>query len=287
VHATALTGVGADLKQAHDQLCRQLKARAPYPIGPIHICSLRSGVLSIDARRLLPPPALLGGRFAPSGRFRAGPLRVYLLAGDHLVRRGLGALLAEEVDLDVVGSAASAASGEILALRPHLVIVEPRPSGGSGVALFRQLRLAAPDIHGLLLIDRLDPTVADLAILAAGFDAGVDEHVLGRDLISVLRRVVGREYRRDHAAVECVLQWLHPVRPRPGRPARTVPDPLAGLTPAEQAVLAGAVEGLADDEIAARLRWSGAAVRDAFADALERLDLAVSQREPADAADRV
>ena len=52
LRATAPVGRPGDLCGLHDQLCGRLRDAAPYPIGPVHVCGLGRGTLTVDARRL-------------------------------------------------------------------------------------------------------------------------------------------------------------------------------------------------------------------------------------------
>jgi hypothetical protein len=51
IRASGTTDGSVSLAVLHDELCRRIRERAPYPIGPIHIAALGRLTVTVDARR--------------------------------------------------------------------------------------------------------------------------------------------------------------------------------------------------------------------------------------------
>ena len=72
------------------------------------------------------------------------PLRIFILSDVRLCREGLALLLAQQQDVEVVGSASSTAViGDIVALKPDVVLLDA--TAVDGCALARRLCGAMPE----------------------------------------------------------------------------------------------------------------------------------------------
>ena len=96
---------------------------------------------------------------------KAGNAKIRLLViDDHtLFRRGLTALLARDVQLQIIGDAADAGEGQRKAreLQPDVILLDNHLPGVNGVDALPALREAAPNAHVLMLTVSEDE--ADLA----------------------------------------------------------------------------------------------------------------------------
>lgn len=77
-----------------------------------------------------------------------------LCVDDHwIVRQGIAALIGEEPDMEVVGSAATGEEAEVLfrKCRPDVVLMDLQLPGQSGLDTIRAIRLKAPDARIIVL----------------------------------------------------------------------------------------------------------------------------------------
>ncbi len=169
-----------------------------------------------------------------------------LLVDDHaVVREGLRAFLRLQPDLEVIGEAADGRSAVQLAdsLHPDVVLLDLVMPDGDGLSALRSLREVAPESRVLVLT-----SYADDAQLFAAMEAGAGGYML-KDvepdaLAAAIREVAaGRPALHPHVARRLMRQAAPPAEPG-----------LAELTPRERDVLRLIVEGLANKEIARRLR---------------------------------
>jgi two-component system, NarL family, response regulator LiaR len=168
-----------------------------------------------------------------------------LLVDDHaVVREGLRAFLRLQPDIEVCGEASDGEAAVRLAvsLRPDVVVLDLVMPGGDGLSALRALHERAPDARVLVLT-----SYADDAQLFAAMEAGAAGYML-KDVEPDALAAAIREVAAGRPA-------LHPqVARRLMRQGPKGAPGLADLTARERDVLRLIVEGLANKEIATRLR---------------------------------
>lgn len=185
-----------------------------------------------------------------------------LLVDDHaVVREGLRAFLRLQPDLEIAGEAADGENGAKLAatLQPDVVLLDLLMPHGDGLSALRSIREGAPQSRVLVLT-----SYADDAQLFAAMEAGATGYML-KDVDPDTLAAAIREVAQGRPA-------LHPDVAR--RLMRQVAPPergLADLTARERDVLRLIVEGLANKEIAHRLRIGEKTVKTHVSRVLDKL----------------
>jgi DNA-binding NarL/FixJ family response regulator len=113
--------------------------------------------------------------------------RVFLVDDEPLVRRGLRVLLGTEPHLEVCGEAETEqeAVDGILALRPHLAIVDLTIERGDGLGLIKRLRQLCPALK-ILVFSMHD----QLHFATAAFAAGAQGYVVKEEGTDRLREAI-------------------------------------------------------------------------------------------------
>ena len=191
-------------------------------------------------------------------------VRLLLVDGQEVVRRGVAKVLEDDTALRVVGEAGSV--GEALrrapAVRPDVAVVAMRLSDGSGADVCEGLHARVPGVRCLVLSESVtNEAVHDATRAGASGYLGMD--VPGPVLIAAVRTVAsgGTVFDREAAA-------------RPGQPADGQGDRLAPLTDQQREVLRLIAEGLSNREIGERMRLKPKTVKNHVTGLLTKLGLA-------------
>jgi DNA-binding NarL/FixJ family response regulator len=166
-----------------------------------------------------------------------------LIADDHpLVIGGIRRALESHEDIEVVGEAHS--GPEVLAMverrRPRLVLLDLNMPGVTGLECVEQIATTWPEVK-IVVLSAYEDRVTINSALAAGASAYVVKSVMTMDVASVLRQASsGAVY---HAA----------TRQPETRGTAYEPEPQAGLTPREQAILGAVASGLTTAAISREL----------------------------------
>ncbi|MCP2634980.1 response regulator transcription factor [Microbacterium sp. HD4P20] len=177
-------------------------------------------------------------------------IRVVIADDQAMVRAGFSALLGEQPDIEVVGSAADGEACVRLVeqLHPDVVLMDVRMPVLDGIAATRTISAApqAPRILILTTFDIDDYVFDALSAGAAGFllkDASPDE------LTQAVRIIAAGDALLAPSATRTLIERFTATR----GPRRTDRAVLGELTEREREVLVGVAQGESNTEIAARL----------------------------------
>lgn len=195
------------------------------------------------------------------------PIRVYVLEGHDLVRRGIVSLLADEPDVEIVGQTGRAATAvrELAELEPDVAVLDARAPDGFGVDVCRAVRERAPTVKTMILTNQQDDEAVSAAILA-GASGYVHKQIEGGALLSAIRLVATGHSLIDRAAAARGMETVAFHR----RTGQVVAD----LTPQQTRILALIADGLTNREIAERMVLAEKTVKNHVTALLSRLGVA-------------
>jgi DNA-binding NarL/FixJ family response regulator len=169
-----------------------------------------------------------------------------LLADDHaILREGLGAILAGQADLKVVGQAATGREAVEMAARlcPDVILMDIAMPDLNGVDATRRILAADPKVKVIALSAYTDRQYV-LAMLQAGACGYLVKASAGEELLRAVRAVVaGRKFLCPEAADTAVDSCTGRLFPQQGS-VREI------LTPREVEILQRLAEGRTSAEIA-------------------------------------
>ena len=191
-------------------------------------------------------------------------IRVFLVDDHEIVRRGVRSMLESEVDMVVVGEAATAGEAlpAILELAPDVCVLDAQLPDGSGIDVCREMREENPDIKGLILTSFDDEQAITAAILA-GAAGYVLKQIEGNSLVSGIRLVASGHTLIDPVIASRVVQQV--------QFHRRAFDVLSELTPQQTKILFLIAEGLTNRQIAERLFLAEKTVKNHVTGLLSRL----------------
>jgi two-component system, NarL family, response regulator DevR len=236
------------------------------------------GDLSAGLRRLLEELAqwhVAASAGVPPGKtddaVPAHPVRVLVVDGQAVVRRGLARLFATVPGLAVVGEAGSVADAieQARQCQPNVVLMEVRLPDGSGVEACRAIRADRPDTQIVMLTGEDDEAAVVDSILAGAagyFLKQIDPDQLVDAVVSVSR---GGSLL-DGAAAERVRQRLRQVS---AHDQDGPLDPLGSLSAQERKILPLIADGMTNRQIAATLHLSDHTVKTYVGNILHKLKL--------------
>jgi DNA-binding NarL/FixJ family response regulator len=208
-----------------------------------------------------------------------GPIRVFLVDDQELVRAGFAMILDATADLRVVGAAADGRTALDALRRPEhradVVLMDIRMPGLDGVETTRRL-LAAPGPPRVVMLTTFDSDDLLVAALRAGASGFVVKDAGPAELLAAVRAAAAGEApvspRLVRRLIDSFVLAAPPVPEAVDRPSAPSPR-LDRLTAREREILAAVGLGLTNAEIAARLQVAESTVKSHVGAVLRKLDL--------------
>jgi len=178
-------------------------------------------------------------------------IRVLIVEDHQVVADGLSALLNDQPDMTVVGSAASVVDSVARAedLKPDVAVVDFRLTDGTGADAGLGIRQVRPDTK-LIFLTREDSDAARFAAIEAGASAFIHKSQAAAEVVNAIRTVAAGGTLFTPRTIATLLNKR-----------RQMDSQLESLTPREKEVLRLMAEGISSREIAARLGISYTTVR--------------------------
>jgi len=195
-------------------------------------------------------------------------VRVALVDDQPLIRSALRVLIADAVDLTVVGEAGNGqeAIDLVRATRPDVVVMDIRMPGMDGITATRRI-VDAPDPPRVLVLTTFDDDEYVYGALRAGASGFVVKDMALDDILGAIRVIAGGEALIAPRVTRLLIEQFL-TRPSPAPKASLA----GGVTEREQEVLTLIGRGRSNSEIAAELHITVATVKAHVARLLTKLD---------------
>jgi DNA-binding NarL/FixJ family response regulator len=181
----------------------------------------------------------------------SSPTRILIVEDHQVVADGLSALINDQEDMTVVGTAGSVSDSILRTteLIPDIVLMDFRLGDGTGADAGTAIRHVRPETK-LIFLTREDSDAARFAALEAGASAFIHKSRAAQHVVETIRMVAGGGSLFTPRTISALLSKR-----------REVETQLDRLTPREKEVLRMMAEGAASRDIASRLGISYATVR--------------------------
>jgi DNA-binding NarL/FixJ family response regulator len=200
-----------------------------------------------------------------------GPVGVFIVGDNRLLREGLVSMLAEQEGIVVVGAAVSArkALQKILDLRPAVALIDIGMPAKDGIKVTQALRRDAPDIKVIIL------GMSDLsAEIMASIEAGAAGYVLKEASFDTLVETIRAVHRGESFSSPRVTASLFSrIAELAGERMLKIPLSSVKLTPREVEIINQIADGLSNKEIAQRLSIEAQTVKNHIHNILDKLQL--------------
>ncbi|MDH6127619.1 response regulator transcription factor [Kitasatospora sp. GP82] len=199
------------------------------------------------------------------------PIRVLIVDDEILVRSGLGLIVGSAPDLEVVGDCSGGqAEDRVVALRPHVVLLDIRMPDLDGISVLRRLR-ALPSPPAVAMLTTFDTDEYIGTALRSGAAGFLLKDTAPEQLVHAVRVLAAGGSVLSPTVTRTVISGYVEGGSGPDAEATAL---TRGLTGRELDVLALLGEGLSNAEIADRLFLGTGTVKDHISAILGKLGAA-------------
>ena len=198
-------------------------------------------------------------------------IHVFIVDDNRLLRDGLVAMLAEQEDIVVIGTASTGkqALEQIKTLRPEMAVIDIGMPDKDGIEVTQELRRDAPDVKVIILgmVDLTDEIMACIEAGAAGYvlkEASFDV------LVETLRAVHRGE---SFSSPRMTASLFSRIAELAGERELKIPLSSVKLTARELEIVNLIAEGLSNKEIAQQLAVETQTVKNHIHNILDKLQL--------------
>jgi two-component system, NarL family, response regulator DevR len=181
----------------------------------------------------------------------ANPTRILIVEDHQVVADGLAALLNDQPDMTVIGTAASVSDSiaRTVELSPDVVLMDFRLTDGTGADAGAGIRQVRPETK-LIFLTREDSDAARFAALESGASAFIHKSRAASEVVDAIRVVAGGGTLITPRTIATLLNKR-----------REMDSQLESLTAREKEVLRLVAEGISSRDIGSRLGISYTTVR--------------------------
>jgi len=201
----------------------------------------------------------------------AESISLFVVDDVRLLRDGLAALLAEQDDITVIGTASSGgtALAKIKELRPEIALIDIGMPGKDGITVTRALRQELPEVK-VIILGMPDLTDEIMACVEAGAAGYVLKEASFDYLVETIRAVhQGESFCSPRMAASLFSRIAELVAER----MPPIPPSSIKLTARELEIITAIADGLSNKEIAQRLAIEPQTVKNHIHNILDKLQL--------------
>ncbi|MDD5404891.1 MAG: response regulator transcription factor [Sulfuricella sp.] len=202
-------------------------------------------------------------------------IRVLVADDQALVRRGMTLMLSLEADMEVVGQACDGVEAVEMArqLQPDVVLMDLHMPRKGGVAATREIALALPRTH-VLVLTTLDADETVFEAIRAGAHAYLLKDASEEELLETVRAVHRGESRMTPQIARKVMDQFRRLAPpdAASSPHAAAPEIMAGpLSDKEEKILQLIAEGKSNRQIAQAIFLAEGTVKNYVSRIMEKL----------------
>ena len=152
--------------------------------------------------------------------------RIFIVDDHPLLRKGLGELINQQLDMIICGEAEDApeALKAIGQIRPDLVIVDISLKSQNGIELIKNIKAINPSIQ-ILVLSMHDESIYALRVLKAGAKAYVMKQEVVDKVMEAIRRIrTGKVFVSDRVAAQMLSQVVDGNDPSRNSPVDSLSD---------------------------------------------------------------
>jgi len=198
-------------------------------------------------------------------------IHVFIVDDNRLLRDGLVAMLAEQEDIVVIGTASTGkqALEQIKTLRPEMAVIDIGMPDKDGIEVTQELRRDAPDVK-VIILGMVDLTDEIMACIEAGAAGYVLKEASFEVLVETLRAVHRGE---SFSSPRMTASLFSRIAELAGERELKIPLSSVKLTARELEIVNLIAEGLSNKEIAQQLAVETQTVKNHIHNILDKLQL--------------